>query len=236
MTTLLEPARYLTADELARFPIRHRTVWVVITAAEVVLATAAVLADLVVPSLVLIVMAAVSLLARRRGPASLGFHRSGGGPLAVKALVFALLWTLFQFAVTMPVANHVSGRRTDLGEFADVQGNVGRLLVLLALSWTVAAVGEELAYRGYLQTRLRQLLGSGRAGLAGAVLVSSVLFGVAHSEQGVVGVLVITLDGIAFSALRYRLRTLWASVLAHGFNNTIGFVTFFLAGPTYGLW
>lgn len=236
MTVLLEPARYLTADERIRFPARHRTAWVIVTVAEVVLATAAVLADLLVPSLVLLAMAGASLLARRCGPASLGFHRSAGGPLAMKALLFAALWSLFQFAVTMPLANHASGRRTDLGEFGDLQGNAGRLLALLVLSWTVAAVGEELAYRGYLQTRLRQLLGSGRAGLAGAVLVSSVLFGVAHSEQGAIGVLVITLDGVAFSVLRYRLRTLWAAVLAHGFNNTIGFVTFFLAGPTYGMW
>jgi hypothetical protein len=29
---------------------------------------------------------------------------------------------------------------------------------------------------------------------------------------------------------------LWAAVLAHGFNNTIGLVTFFFVGPIYGLW
>ena len=38
---------------------------------------------------------------------------------------------------------------------------------------------------------------------------------------------------IYFSALRWRFRTLWAAVLAHGFNNTIGLVTFFLVGPIY---
>jgi hypothetical protein len=45
-----------------------------------------------------------------------------------------------------------------------------------------------------------------------------------------------TVDAIAFSVLRYRYKTLWAPVLAHGFNNTIGFVAFFLIGPVYGLW
>jgi hypothetical protein len=28
----------------------------------------------------------------------------------------------------------------------------------------------------------------------------------------------------------------WAPVLAHGFNNTIGFVAFYAVGPVYGLW
>jgi hypothetical protein len=28
----------------------------------------------------------------------------------------------------------------------------------------------------------------------------------------------------------------WAAVLVHGSNNTLGFVTFFLVGPIDGLW
>lgn len=68
------------------------------------------------------------------------------------------------------------------------------------------------------------------------MLVSSVLFGIAHSEQGLIGVLVVTLDGFYFSLLRLHYRTAWASVLAHGFNNTIGFIAFFLVGPIYGSW
>jgi membrane protease YdiL (CAAX protease family) len=110
------------------------------------------------------------------------------------------------------------------------------LVGLLVLSWTLAAVGEELAYRGYLQTRMRELFGSGRTGLVFAVLVSSLLFGLAHSEQGMVGVIAITLDAVAFSVVRYRYKTLWASVLAHGFNNTIGLIAFFVVGPVHGFW
>jgi membrane protease YdiL (CAAX protease family) len=136
----------------------------------------------------------------------------------------------------MPIANRLSGETTDLSAYKDVQGNVALLLGWIALSWTLAALLEETAYRGYLQTRMRELFGSGRAAVLAAVLLSSVLFGVAHSEQGAVGVVTITLDAIAFSVVRYRFRTVWASVLAHGFNNTIGFVAFFLVGPIHGLW
>jgi membrane protease YdiL (CAAX protease family) len=110
------------------------------------------------------------------------------------------------------------------------------LLGMLALGWIVGALVEELAYRGYLQTRMRQLLGNGAAALVVTVALSSVLFGRVHSEQGLIGIVIVTLDGIAWSVLRYRYKTLWASVLAHGFNNTIGFMTFFFVGPVYGLW
>ncbi len=237
MTARLDPSRFLTADELDPAPSSHRRRWTALTAIEVALATAAVLLDVIVPSLVLLAMAGVSLLIRRRGFGSLGFHRiRDGGGLVLKMLAFAAAWSLFQLAVTMPIANHVSGRTTDLSDFEGLEGNLGMLAGLLALSWTVAALGEELAYRGYLQTRVRELGGSTSASLVLAVVVSSVLFGVAHSEQGVVGGLTITLDAVAFSILRYRYRTLWASVLAHGFNNTIGFVAFYFVGPVHGLW
>jgi hypothetical protein len=66
------------------------------------------------------------------------------------------------------------------------------------------------------------------------VLLTSVPFGRVHSEQGLIGIVIVTLDGVASSVLRYK--TMWASVLAHGFNNTIGFVTFFFVGPEYGPW
>jgi membrane protease YdiL (CAAX protease family) len=203
---------------------------------EVVAASTAVLVDLVVPTFVLLAMAGASLLLRREGFGSLGFHRVPAWHLVRVTLALAAAWSVFQLAVTMPIANHLSGEQQDLSAFRDLEGNVGLLLGLLVLSWTLAAVGEELAYRGYLQTRMRQLFGSGRAGLIAAVLASSLLFGIAHSEQGAIGIVIVTLDAVFFSALRYRYRTLWASVLAHGFNNTIGFVAFFLVGPIHGLW
>jgi membrane protease YdiL (CAAX protease family) len=208
----------------------------VIAGLEVLAATAAVLLDLLIPSLVLCAMALLSLGVRREGLGSLGLRRVPAGPLVLRMLVFAVLWSIVQLGLTMPLANHVSGSRQDLSGFADVEGNLGLLLLLVALSWTLAAFVEELAFRGYLLTRLRETLGGGRTATVVAVLVSSILFGILHSEQGLIGVLVVSLDAIAFSILRLRYRTLWASILAHGFNNTLGFVAFYFVGPIYGFW
>jgi membrane protease YdiL (CAAX protease family) len=235
-TDRVRPAADPDSTRATPAPGRSSRAWTALTVVEVLAATAAVLLDLVVPTLVLLAMAGASLLIRREGFGSLGFHRAAPRRLVPKMLAFAAAWSVFQLAVTMPIANLVSGRRQDLSAFRDLEGNAGLLLGLLVLSWTLAAVGEELAYRGYLQTRMRQLFGGNRAGLVAAVLASSLLFGLAHTEQGVVGVAIVTMDAIFFSVLRYRYRTLWAAVLAHGFNNTIGFVAFFLGGPIHGLW
>ncbi len=218
-----------------------RSTWRWVAAVEVLLATAAVALDLALPALVIVLLAGLSLALRRQGPASLGLARvvrprQGRGPLVPGVAVFAVVWSVFQLSVTMPITSHLSGEEQDVGVFEDVQGNVGLLLLLLVLSWTLAAVVEEVAFRGFLLTRLRETLGGGPVALAVAVLASSVLFGVLHSEQGVVGVVAVALDGVAFCALRLYYGTVWAAVLAHGFNNTLGLVTYFLVGPVAGLW
>jgi uncharacterized protein len=215
---------------------RRGRLWQLVASLEVLAAAGAVLLDLLIPSLVLGAMAVLSLVVRRAGAGSLGLTRVPPGPLALRMLGFAVVWSLVQLGLTMPIANHVSGTHQDLNGFADVQGDLALLAVFVVLSWTLAAFVEEFAFRGYLQTRMREVVGDGRLALAVVVLVSSLLFGLLHSEQGWIGVLVVSLDGIAFSVVRYRCRTLWASVLAHGFNNTLGFIAFFFVGPIYGLW
>ncbi|RYU09524.1 CPBP family intramembrane glutamic endopeptidase [Nocardioides iriomotensis] len=215
----------------------RRPWWTVLTLVEVAAATVAVVADWFIPSLVLVVMAGVSLVVRRQRPSSLGFHRPAHPwRLAGRMLAFAAGWTLLNVALLIPVTNHLSGQRQDVSAFAHLEGDLGLLAAYLVLSWVVAALAEETAFRGYLLTRLRDLLGGGRAAVVAAVVLSSALFGLLHTEQGVVGVVASALGGVVFALLRLWTGTLWAPVLAHGFDDTIGFVWFYLFGPFYGLW
>ena len=155
--------------------------------------------------------------------------------MTAKVFGLCLIWILVVLALFMPVLEHLTGQQRDVGQFAPLEGNWRLLLFMLLLTWTLAAVGEEFAFRGYVQTRIREVM-PGRVGVLIAVLLSSLLFGLLHTEQGVIGIALTTIDAIFFSVLRYRFHTLWASILAHGFNNTIGMVSFYIAGPFYGLW
>ena len=225
------------ADGLNQRTSRSWTIWTILAVIEVLLAAAAVILDLFIPTIVILVLAAISLAIRKTGPASLGFHRvPRPGQMIITVFMLALAWTVVQFSLTLPILNHLTRQRQNLNQFAGLQGNLGMLLIFLALSWTLAAVGEETVYRGYIPTRIGEVFGQQRAGIVLGVAVSSALFALAHTEQGMIGVIVTFLDALFFSALRWRFRTLWAAVLAHGFNNTIGLVTFFFVGPIYGLW
>jgi membrane protease YdiL (CAAX protease family) len=203
---------------------------------EVAVAAAVVLLDLLIPSLVLVLLAGFSLTLRRESPVSLGLGHLPRGRLVVAMLAAAVVWSLVQVGLTMPVANHLSGREQDVSQFEDVQGDVAMLLAFVVLSWTLAAFVEELAFRGLLLARLREVLGPSTVALAVAVGASSLLFGVLHSEQGVVGVVLVGLDAVVLCLVRLHYDTLWASILLHGFINTLGFVTFFVVGPVHGLW
>lgn len=211
--------------------------WRYVAGAEAVLAAVAVLADVVVPTLVILALAAVSLRLRREGLASLGLRPlAAPAGTAVRVLGLVAGWTVLQLVLILPVLEHVTGRRQHLTELGEVHGDAALLAVLLLLTWTIAAFGEEIAYRGFIPTRVVGALGAGRLGQVVAVVGSSALFGLAHTEQGLVGVAVTFLDALFFTALRHHYRSLWAAILAHGFSNTIGLVGFFLVGPVHGLW
>lgn len=203
---------------------------------EVALAIIAVALDLFLPTLVLLALAGLSLLVRRERPDSLGLVRPTRSRWPVRVFGYSVAWTLITIGLVIPVVEHLSGQRQDVGQFAPVQGDPALLAGLLALSWTLAAVGEEVAYRGFLLTRAGEMLGGSRAGTLGASVLAAAAFGWAHTEQGAVGVVVTFVDALFFTWLRHHFRSLWAAVLAHGFNNTLGLVAYFFVGPIYGLW
>lgn len=213
-------------------------VWKIITIIELVAAVIVVLLDLFVPTLVILGMALISLIVRREKPAVLGLKKLKSW-LGMAAIAFlgAVLLQLFDAGVMMPILNRLTGTAIDNSGVAQLQGNLQQLLIYLVLAWTLAALGEEIVYRGYLQKLLGDLFGSSLAGVILTIGISSMVFGLAHLEQGIVGVIVTTFDGVFYSLLKRKFKgNLWAAILAHGFYNTVGMVVFYFAGPINGLW
>ncbi len=214
------------------------TLWRIIAAVELVIAVAVIILDLFIPTIIILGIIVISLLIRRQKISTLGFKKNKNVPwMALTIFLLVIVWTLMQLSVFMPTLNHLTGTTQDLSAFENLKGNLGNLLFLLALTWTLAAFGEEIVYRGYLQRRICDLLGDTPGGIFWAVGISSILFGLAHTEQGIIGITITTLDALFFSWLKFRYENnLWASILAHGFSNTIGLIAFYFTGPIYGFW
>lgn len=154
----------------------------------------------------------------------LGF-RFGGKKAAVRAVLQSLgvaVFALVAFVIgSMVTAGLGSPERADMSGYEYLQGNLPMLLLALAAVYIVSSLGEEVVYRGFLMTRLAEIGRGTKAAWWMAVVVSGVVFGLAHFEWGIVGIIQTGFMGVAL-AVSYLVvkRNLWVLVLAHAYIDT----------------
>ena len=160
--------------------------------------------------------------------ASVGLVRpDGAGRLALATLGCLLAGWAGAVAATLLATRGLDWAPIDTARFAGLHGNASMLLGLLAISWSTAAFGEEVLFRGFLQSRLQALVGASAHSGGLAVVLQALLFGLAHAYQGPTGILVTGAVGLAFGLCRLRLRSLWPLVIAHGLIDTLSMVALY---------
>ncbi len=93
---------------------------------------------------------------------------------------------------------------------------------LLILAVFVAPVCEEIFFRGFIFPGLQRGLPT-----AWAILVSALVFGIAHADPGSLAVLVVI--GIMLAILRWRSDSLYPGMLLHMLNNGISALVILLS-------
>lgn len=143
----------------------------------------------------------------------------------VIGVVAGVLLELLAVHLTTPWISSWFGVEPDYSEFQRIQGNVRLLLLFVALSWVIAAFGEEICFRGFLMKRLAQLGGEGRWAWIVALILSSALFGWGHTEQGPAGWVQEGCSGFLLGVLFLANgKQLLVPIVAHGTSNTLAFV------------
>lgn len=146
------------------------------------------------------------------------------GAIAVGVLAGVCI-ELFAVYVSTPQISAFFGVEPDYSGLRGIQGNLKLLFVFIGLSWVLAAFGEEICFRGFLMKRIAQVLGEGRAAWVASLVLSSVLFGWGHTEQGVSGWVQEGLSGFLLGVLFLATkRNLAVPIVAHGVSNTLAFV------------
>jgi uncharacterized protein len=135
---------------------------------------------------------------------------------------------LLELFISQPLLMRWIGKAPDLELFRALHGNVTWTLIALAGTWTLAAFGEEMVYRGYLMNRVVDLMRSNRTAWTISLIVVSCVFGASHIDQGITGQLENTLDGVFLGAIYLACRrSLSVSIVAHGVADTLDVLLLF---------
>ncbi|MBI3408334.1 MAG: CPBP family intramembrane metalloprotease [Planctomycetes bacterium] len=182
------------------------------------------------PSLLILLIGWLSLWLRRTGWRGVGLGRPANWRWTILlGLGIGIAYDAADILVFLPALRQLTGEAVQLDQLGDLRGNVGALLLLLALTWTLAAFGEEMAYRGYALNRIADLFGRSQAAFVASAILVSGAFGFAHIGQGVTGVLDNVLAGMMFAALYLASgRNLWLPIIVHGVVDTTSLVLLFL--------
>ncbi len=143
-------------------------------------------------------------------------------------LIFVAI-LVFEIGVTPfidPLIARATGTGAHLGEiyFASVKGNLGLFLYLAFFGVFFGGFGEEILHRGFIMTRMAQLLGESRPAWIAAAVLQAIPFALGHAYQGPVGMF-----GVFVIAILYAVgatawgRNLWPAIVAHAAFDTFGF-------------
>jgi membrane protease YdiL (CAAX protease family) len=178
----------------------------------------------------LLVLAWVSLRVRGLTWRDIGFSRPPRMPRAIAiGIVAGLAIELFAIGITTPWIVSLTGTPLDLSDLQGVVGNWPLVLILIVVSWILAAFGEELAFRGYLMNRVADVFGRTAVAWIISLVAVSVFFGIGHGNQGVSGIVQESLSGcwlgVLFLASGHNLTV---PIVAHGVSNSLALVLIFL--------
>ena len=178
-------------------------------------------------------IAAASVVLYRQGTGwrQIGLARPKSWPRTVLLAIATLVMLFLVINVVQWIALSQPGLATqpaDVSRFNPLEGNLPLLLFYLLLAWTTITFGEEMFFRAFLISQLEIVFQNTKVATVLAVLVSSITFGLAHYQEGPVGIVETFAMGLLFGAVYLGTgRNLWVTIIAHGLANTLRFVFVF---------
>lgn len=156
----------------------------------------------------------------------LNFNKIGFREIKIVLVCYILLELSMDF-VFQPLVSKIFNEPADYSSFKMIEGNSGLYFKWLFNMWISAAIGEELLFRSFTFSQLRKLIGEKRILL---VILSAVMFSLPHLYQGVSGLVMTFLFGLAFGLIYLKFNNIWINIIIHGLIDTV-----FLTLSYYGL-
>src|SRR6266496_15929 len=144
-------------------------------------------------------------------------------------IISAILLSLFFKFAWDPLINRIlpSGK-IDLSDFSSIRNSPVNYIIILLLALIVGGFYEEIIFHGFIFTRLEKIF-HGKWSTGIAFTITNIIFGLYHFQQGLKGILLAAIAGIAYHILILKFnRNLWYGVFFHAFFDFIGLTQIYL--------
>lgn len=177
----------------------------------------------------LLFIAALSLLDRPTAWRHFGWRvPPRWGRIVLIGIAAGVSMECLELFVTQPLLVSATGHMPDLSDAKALASSPKLFVAALILTWSLAAIGEELVWRGWFLNALWDLLGNSRLATVIGLLVMSAAFGYAHADQGLPGIVENTINAFLLGGLyMWTGRNLLAPMVAHGVTDTIDMTLIF---------
>ena len=139
----------------------------------------------------------------------------------IDCITIVLLYVGLEFVMdfgVQPLIGRLFNEPADYSAFDSLKGNFPKYFKYLIFMWISAAFGEELLFRAFAFVQLRKMFGNNKIML---VLLSAILFSLPHLYQGISGLILTFLFGIAFGLIYIRYNNIWINIIVHGLIDTV---------------
>jgi len=185
-----------------------------------------------VANVAMILIVALGLKRRGEGWSHFGVRRIENGLRLIGASLLAFVFAIAAFVIGSIIMANITGipESADMSSYEFLSGNLPMLFVALSGIFIASSFGEEFVYRGFLTTRIAEMMGGHKRAWIWAVVISSLAFGLAHYSWGPMGIVQTTFMGAALAIAWIKAkRNLWVVIIVHAYMDVILMVQMYLA-------
>ena len=162
---------------------------------------------------------------RKKSLRDLGLKRNGlTGQTFLVGISSAVLWIAFnKWIYHFFIAHFFKVERYT--EYDFIRNKLTNLIITIIAAWIVGGFYEEIAFRGFIQAAIRDWIKKARYSFWLSGVLTSVLFGLYHWQQGIFGIIASALGGLLWTFLLWRYKgNLWYPIISHAVYDTIALI------------
>ncbi|MFT3932194.1 MAG: CPBP family glutamic-type intramembrane protease [Chitinophagaceae bacterium] len=156
------------------------------------------------------------------------FKRFEPKAIVVGAILAIVTFVFLQYAFFPVLHKIIPLEKGRLDGFTQIRHHFINYLFFVLLGFIFGGWYEEIAFHGFIFTRLEKMIG-GRYALPVSFIIANIIFGLYHFQLGASGVINAFMAGCVYHAviLKYN-RNLWYGFFVHGFFDAIAFTYIYL--------